>query len=54
MSKKIFTHSKNGTDHFNIENTQCTALSQINVDKNMNDKQLKAVFDKYDLYDKLH
>ena len=54
MSKKVFTHNKNGTDHFNIENTQYTALSQINIDKNMNDKQLKAVFDKYGLYDKLY
>jgi len=54
MSKKIFTHNKNGTDHFTLDNTQNTSLLQINVEKGMNDIQLQAVFDRYNLYGKLN
>jgi hypothetical protein len=50
-SKKIFTHSKNGKDYY--PNLQDTRLVDINIGKNMNDIQLSAVFDKYNLYEKL-
>ena len=53
MSGKIFTHSKSGEDHLSNDKAQVISLSHINIDKNMNDVQLKAVFDKYDLYGKL-
>jgi hypothetical protein len=32
---------------------QDTALTKMNIDNSMNDKHLKAVFDKYNLYEKL-
>lgn len=53
MAKKIFTHNKKGNEHLEISNTQYSALSKINIHRGMNDVQLKAVFDKYNLYDKL-
>ena len=53
MSKKIFISEETGADNFCIDNTQNFTLSHINRDKNMNDIQLKAVFEKYNLYDKL-
>jgi len=53
MSQKIFTHKKGGNDYLSIITSQYTSLLQINLEKNMNDVQLKAVFDKYNLYDLL-
>jgi len=53
MAQKIFTHKKDGNDHLANLSAQYTSLSQINVDKNMNDAQLKTVFDKYNLYEYL-
>jgi len=52
-AQKVFTHNKNGADQIRTKFSQYTSLSQINLGMNMNDKQLKAVFDKYDLYGKL-
>jgi len=49
--KKIFTHNKNGNDFYH--NIQESGLVDINIGQNMNDIQLKAVFDKYNLYEKL-
>jgi len=49
MSKKIDTGDK-----IRNENVQESSLGQINVAKNMNDVQLKAVFDKYNLYERLN
>ena len=51
LSQKIYTHNKSGEDYTPIANTQDTELANINVVKNMNDKQIKAVFDKYNLYE---
>ena len=48
MSQKIFTHN-----NLKNNNAQYTSLSLINIDNEMNDVQLKAVFDKYNLYDRL-
>ena len=48
--QKIFTHKKGGNDHISNEIAQYTSLLQINIEKGMNDVQLKAVFDKYNLY----
>jgi len=53
MSKKLFIIEETGADNYCIDNTQKVTLSHINRDKNMNDIQIKAVFDKYDLYKKL-
>jgi len=54
-SKKIFTHNKNGYDYYSndFEDDFEDRLVHINIDKGMNDIQFKAVFDKYNLYDKL-
>jgi hypothetical protein len=52
--QKIFTHNINGNEHLRNMNAQYTSLSQINLDKKMNDIQLKAVFDRYNLYDYLY
>lgn len=54
LSKKIITHITESTEHLLIEDNQDTSLTQINVNKKMNDKQLKSVFDKYDLYKRLN
>ena len=51
QSKKIYTHKKNGKDYFS--NIQDSRLVHINIGQKMNDIQLKAVFDKYNLYGKL-
>jgi len=48
MSKRIFVNTENS-----IEDNQYNPLKSLNVDKNMNDIQIKAVFDKYNLYNKL-
>jgi hypothetical protein len=48
MAQKIFTH-----DCLSNYNAQHTSLSSINIGKRMNDIQLKAVFDKYNLYERL-
>ena len=49
-ARKVYSH-KYG--EFNNRNAQTSSLSEINIDKSMNDAQLKAVFDKYNLYEKL-
>jgi hypothetical protein len=48
MAQRVFTH-----DSLSNNNAQYISLSRINNGKKMNDVQLKAVFDKYNLYDKL-
>jgi len=51
--KKVFTHTKNSMDYYpNIQDSD-SRLVRINIDNGMNDIQLKAVFDKYNLYEKL-
>jgi hypothetical protein len=52
MSVKIPTHNKNGKDYLSNRNVQDTALAFVNIRKKMNDVQIRAVFDKYNLYDK--
>ena len=54
MSKKVFTHNKNGKDYISNENNQDIGLARLNLAKNMNDIQIKSVFDRYDLYNKLN
>jgi hypothetical protein len=49
-SQKVYTHNKNGDDFLTNENVQDIGLLRINIDKSMNDIQIKKVFDKYDLY----
>jgi len=48
MAQRVFTH-----DSLSNNSAQYISLSRINNGKKMNDVQLKAVFDKYNLYDKL-
>jgi len=52
MSRKIYTHDKSGNDFLlnKNDNIQDTGLFKININKGMNDIQIKAVFDKYNLY----
>jgi hypothetical protein len=50
ISQKVYTHNKNGNDFLINDNIQDITLAKQNNDKSMNDIQLKAVFDKYDLY----
>jgi hypothetical protein len=50
ISQKAYTHNKNGNDFLINDNVQDITLAKQNNDKSMNDIQLKAVFDKYDLY----
>lgn len=52
-AQKIYTHNKNGEDYLDNLNVQDIRAGLINWDKEMNDVQLKAVFDKYNLYDRL-
>lgn len=47
LAKKVYTHTPMYLDNNFVHDT---ALCNINVSKGGNDKQLKAVFDYYDLY----
>jgi len=51
MAQRIFTHNKNDIDCLTNKASEHSTLNHIN--KNMNDIQLKSVFDKYKLYEKL-
>ena len=53
QSQKIYPYTNNGKYNLENERVQDTALNKINVDNGLNDIQLKAVFDKYNLYEKL-
>lgn len=54
LSKKVFTHDPRGIDFVINDNVQDIALTRINVDgASLNDKQIKAVFTKYKLFDKI-
>ncbi|MCL2007831.1 MAG: glycosyltransferase family 2 protein [Treponema sp.] len=50
MAQKVFDHENNGGKLLNNENTLDNSLYNINVINGLNDIQLKAVFDRYDLY----
>lgn len=52
--RKCFTHNSFGEDYLVNDKVQDVGLMRINTGKECaNDKQLKAVFDKYGLWDKL-
>lgn len=53
--RKCYTHNEKGEDYVSNEDAQFIALSKINAAKNRceNDIQIKAVFDRYQLWDKL-
>jgi len=53
-SKLVYSSNPHGNDYVVNENVQDMGLFNINGGKNLNDTQLKAVFDKYDLYKLLH
>lgn len=51
LSKKVYTHNPKGTEYFENEMVQDIALSRINTQGEiLNDKQIDAVFTKYNLY----
>ncbi len=51
LSRKVYTHNQGGEDYMLNESVQDIGLCQVNVDGNrLNDKQIDAVFTKYDLY----
>lgn len=53
--RKCYTHNSKGEDYVSNEDAQFLALSKINAAQNRceNDVQIKAVFDHYQLWDKL-
>lgn len=51
LSKKVYTHNPQGEEYFLNEPVQDMGLSLINTQGEMlNDKQIDAVFTKYNLY----
>lgn len=54
LVKKVQTRSINSEDYLENNDVQDIGLRQINAKgENLNNKQIKAVFEKYDLYSKL-
>ena len=54
LVNKVYTRSPLGEDFILNDSVQDTALRNINIMADcLNDSQLKAVFTKYNLYDKL-
>lgn len=51
--RKSYTHSSNSQDYLENESVQDVGLYNSNLGENTNDVQLRAVFDKYNLYAKL-
>lgn len=53
--RKCYTHNSKGEDYVTNEDAQFFALSKLNAVRNKcgNDSQIKAVFDYYQLWDKL-
>jgi hypothetical protein len=52
QSKKAPTFSRNGEDYLENSAVQDVALYHRNIGKRLNDMQIKAVFQKYDLFSK--
>ncbi len=50
LSKRISSHSANGTDYIEDMEVQDIGLFHQNVEKDYNDEQIKAVFTRYNLY----
>lgn len=53
LCKKVYTHNRTGNDYLENLSVQNCALHHINHGQQQNDIQLKDVFEKYDLYEKL-
>lgn len=48
---KVYTHNANGNDFLVNESVQDVSLYHVNTEgENLNDKQIMAVFDKYNIY----
>lgn len=51
LCKKVYTHDNNGHEFLENSSVQNVSLKSLNIGrKSLNDVQIKAVFDKYDLY----
>lgn len=51
LSKKVYTHNPSGNDFLENDNVQDIGLKKKNVENEcLNDKQIAAVFTRYDLY----
>ena len=49
--RKVYTHNANGNDFLVNESVQDVSLYHVNTEgENLNDKQIMAVFDKYNIY----
>lgn len=48
--RKVVTHTDRGEEYYNNTSIQVSGLYQMNVHNHGNDKQFRAVFDKYNLY----
>jgi len=54
LSKKVYTHNISGNDYLENQDVQDIGLKRINNEGEcLNDKQIRAVFDRYGLYKKL-
>jgi len=49
-AKKCYTRNPKGEEYLENSNVQDIALYKINYEQNLNDTQIRAVFEKYDLY----
>lgn len=53
ICRKVNTKKRNGEDYAILTDLQATGLQSINIGRNRNDEQIKAVFEKYDLVKRL-
>lgn len=51
LSQKVYTSDNNGEDYLENINVQDIGLRNVNTHLGENDKQIQAVFNKYNLYD---
>ena len=54
LSVSVFSHNSTGSDYVLNDMVQDMALCLDNVYGGLNDKQIQAVFTKYNLFEKLH
>ena len=53
LSKKVLTHNPNGEDYFYLHDYIQNETALWNINKTKNDEQIKAVFQKYNIYELL-
>jgi hypothetical protein len=54
LSQKVYTHNSNGVDYIDLNGEAQTKTALFNTNgSGENDEQIKTVFERYNLYDKL-